>query len=196
MESLKEETERSLKLLDQCSAILISLLNFGKKLDQLRKFDPKADDGIFLGYSSISKAYRVFNKRRQSVEETSHVTFDETRSANSKPITDNEKLNAWMFSNYRKTELFFSNHQHSDPPAADDDPNIIPPSAESNSWVSAEPLNTLLPSDLPLSENLSDNNRLSTTQQLIADEPQKYSSVNIPIVDPTSELSDHAPAQR
>ncbi|KAI3680869.1 hypothetical protein L6452_35646 [Arctium lappa] len=160
--------------------------------DQLGKFDPKADDGIFLGYSSISKAYRVFNKRRQTVEETIHVTFDETRSANSKPIADNEELNAWMFSHYRETEPFFTNHQHSDPPTADDDPNIIHPTAESTSWVSAEPLNTLLPSNLPSSENLSSE----STQQLIADEPQTSSSVNIPIVDPTSELSNHAPAQR
>ncbi|KAI3665330.1 hypothetical protein L6452_43954 [Arctium lappa] len=160
--------------------------------DQLGKFDPKADDGIFLGYSSISKAYRVFNKRRQTVEETIHVTFDETRSANSKPIADNEELNAWMLSHYRETEPFFSNHQHSDPPVADDDPNIIHPTAESNSWVSAEPLNTLLPSNLPSSENLSSE----STQQLIADEPQSSSSVNIQIVDPTSELSNNAPAQR
>ncbi|KAI3734640.1 hypothetical protein L6452_14114 [Arctium lappa] len=160
--------------------------------DQLGKFDPKADDGIFLGYSSISKAYRVFNKRRQTVEETIHVTFDETRSANSKPIADNEELNAWMLSHYRETEPFFSNHQHSDPPVADDDPNIIHPTAESKSWVSAEPLNTLLPSNLPSSENLSSE----STQQLIADEPQSSSSVNIQIVDPTSELSNNAPGQR
>ncbi|KAI3735667.1 hypothetical protein L6452_15175 [Arctium lappa] len=160
--------------------------------DQLGKFDPKADDGIFLGYSSISKAYRVFNKRRQTVEETIHVTFDETRSANSKPIADNEELNAWMLSHYRETEPFFSNHQHSDPPVADDDPNIIHPTAESNSWVSAEPLNTLPPSNLPSSENLSSE----STQQLIADEPQSSSSINIQIVDPTTELSNNAPAQR
>ncbi|KAI3681723.1 hypothetical protein L6452_36527 [Arctium lappa] len=160
--------------------------------DQLGKFDPKADDGIFLGYSSISKTYRVFNKRRQTVEETIHVTFDETRSANSKPIADNEELNAWMLSHYRETEPSFPNHQHSDPPAADDDPNIIHPTAESISWVSAEPLNTLLPSNLPSPENLSSE----STQQLIADEPQSSSSVNIPIVDPTFELSNNAPAQR
>ncbi|KAI3667170.1 hypothetical protein L6452_42219 [Arctium lappa] len=160
--------------------------------DQLGKFDPKADDGIFLGYSSISKAYRVFNKRRQTVEETIHVTFDETRSANSKPIADNEELNAWMLSHYRETEPSFPNHQHSDPTAADDDPNIIHPTTESTSWVSAEPLNTLLPSNLPSSENLSSE----STQQLIADEPQSSSSVNIPIVDPTSELSNNTPAQR
>ncbi|KAI3758596.1 hypothetical protein L6452_06163 [Arctium lappa] len=159
---------------------------------QLGKFDPKADDGIFLGYSSISKAYRVFNKRRQTIEETIHVTFDETRSANSKPIADNEELNAWMLSHYRETEPSFPNHQHSDPPAANDDPNIIHPTAESTSWVSAEPLNTLLPSNLPSSENFSSE----STQQLIADKPQSSLSVNIPIVDPTSELSNNAPAQR
>ena len=30
--------------------------------DNLDKFDSKADEGIFLGYSTSSKAYRVFNK--------------------------------------------------------------------------------------------------------------------------------------
>ncbi|KAI3757561.1 hypothetical protein L6452_05102 [Arctium lappa] len=97
-----------------------------------------------------------------------------------------------MLSHYRETEPFFSNHQHSDPPVADDDPNIIHPTTESNSWVSAEPLNTLLPSNLPSSENLSSE----STQQLIADEPQSSSSINIQIVDPTSEISNNAPAQR
>jgi len=38
----------------------------------------KADDGIFLGYSSNSKAYRVFNKRTLTIEESIHVAFDET----------------------------------------------------------------------------------------------------------------------
>ncbi|KAJ9555863.1 hypothetical protein OSB04_010477 [Centaurea solstitialis] len=46
--------------------------------DNLGKFDSKSDDGIFLGYSSISKTYRVFNKRRQTIEETIHVKFDES----------------------------------------------------------------------------------------------------------------------
>ncbi|GKA94706.1 retrovirus-related pol polyprotein from transposon TNT 1-94 [Tanacetum coccineum] len=45
--------------------------------DHLGKFDAKADDGYFLGYSFVSKAFRVFNTRRQQVEETYHVTFDE-----------------------------------------------------------------------------------------------------------------------
>ena len=48
-------------------------------LDKLSKFDPKSDPGIFLGYSSVSKAYRVYNKRTQSVEETIHISFKEKK---------------------------------------------------------------------------------------------------------------------
>ncbi|XP_073119945.1 uncharacterized protein [Henckelia pumila] len=49
--------------------------NNGKS--HLTAFDAKSDEGIFLGYSSISKAYRVFNKRTLNVEESIHVIFDE-----------------------------------------------------------------------------------------------------------------------
>ncbi|GKB96584.1 retrovirus-related pol polyprotein from transposon TNT 1-94 [Tanacetum coccineum] len=49
--------------------------------DHLGKFDAKADDGYFLGYSSISKAFRVYNTRRQQIKETYHVTFDESIEA-------------------------------------------------------------------------------------------------------------------
>ncbi|GKD79186.1 retrovirus-related pol polyprotein from transposon TNT 1-94, partial [Tanacetum coccineum] len=45
--------------------------------DHLGKFDEKADDGFFLGYSSVAKAFRVFNIRRQEMEEIVHVTFNE-----------------------------------------------------------------------------------------------------------------------
>ena len=48
--------------------------------DNLGKFDSKADEGIFLGYSTYSKAYRVFNKRNLIVEESMHVVFDESNS--------------------------------------------------------------------------------------------------------------------
>nr|GEU85646.1 hypothetical protein [Tanacetum cinerariifolium] len=46
--------------------------------DHLDKFDAKAGDGYFLEYSFVSKAFRVFNTRRQQVKETCHVTFDES----------------------------------------------------------------------------------------------------------------------
>jgi hypothetical protein len=47
-------------------------------MDKLGKFDAKADEGIFLGYSPTSKTYRVYNERALIVEESIHVAFDET----------------------------------------------------------------------------------------------------------------------
>jgi len=52
------------------------ILNNGK--NNLGKFDPKADEGIILGYSLYSHAYRVYNRRTMVVEESMHVDFDET----------------------------------------------------------------------------------------------------------------------
>ena len=52
--------------------------NNGK--DNLGKFDARSDEGIFLGYSLNSKAYRIYNKRTQIVEENIHVVFDESHN--------------------------------------------------------------------------------------------------------------------
>ncbi|GJV91291.1 putative ribonuclease H-like domain-containing protein [Tanacetum coccineum] len=48
-------------------------------LDHLGKFDGKADEGFFVGYSVNSKAFRVFNSRTRIVEETLHITFLENK---------------------------------------------------------------------------------------------------------------------
>ncbi|KAH9658467.1 CCHC-type domain-containing protein [Citrus sinensis] len=55
-------------------------------VDNLGKFDPKSDVGIFLGYSNSSKAYRVYNKRTLVVEESMHVTFDESNPSSTEKI--------------------------------------------------------------------------------------------------------------
>ena len=52
--------------------------------DNLGKFDAKSDEGIFLGYSTSSKAYRVFNKHTLVVEESIHVIFDESNNLSSR----------------------------------------------------------------------------------------------------------------
>ena len=39
-------------------------------------FDVKVDEGIFLGYSLTSKAYRVLNKRSKKIKETYYMSFD------------------------------------------------------------------------------------------------------------------------
>nr|GEW45980.1 retrovirus-related Pol polyprotein from transposon TNT 1-94 [Tanacetum cinerariifolium] len=49
--------------------------------DHLGKFDEKANDGYLLGYSRVSKAFRVFSTKRQQTKETHHITFDESLEA-------------------------------------------------------------------------------------------------------------------
>ncbi|GJV89030.1 putative ribonuclease H-like domain-containing protein [Tanacetum coccineum] len=50
----------------------VTILN---SLDHLGKFDGKADEGFFVGYSVNSKTFRVFNSRTRIVEENLHITF-------------------------------------------------------------------------------------------------------------------------
>nr|GEZ58946.1 ribonuclease H-like domain-containing protein [Tanacetum cinerariifolium] len=45
--------------------------------DHLGKFNGKADEGFFVGYSLNSKAFRVFNSRTRIVEENLHIRFSE-----------------------------------------------------------------------------------------------------------------------
>ena len=66
--------------------------------DNLGKFNAKTDIGVFLGYSSISKAYRVFNKRTLVVKESIHITFDETSPNLETSLEDDD-----MCENFQKT---------------------------------------------------------------------------------------------
>jgi hypothetical protein len=43
----------------------------------LGKFDAKSDKGIFLGYSSTSRACKVFRKRTATVMESINVVIDD-----------------------------------------------------------------------------------------------------------------------
>ncbi|GJR45726.1 putative ribonuclease H-like domain-containing protein [Tanacetum coccineum] len=52
----------------------VTILN---TIDHLGKFDGKADEGFFVGYSINSKAFRLFNNRTRIVEENLHVQFSE-----------------------------------------------------------------------------------------------------------------------
>ena len=66
------------------------VMNDGK--DDLGKFDPRSDEGVFVGYSSSSKAYRIFNKRTQCVEESIHVLFDEDGSLKNNGSNDEDDV--------------------------------------------------------------------------------------------------------
>nr|GFB92031.1 putative ribonuclease H-like domain-containing protein [Tanacetum cinerariifolium] len=66
-----------------------------------RKFQGKVDEGLLIGYSACSKAFRVFNSRTRVVQETLHVNFMEN-----KPNVAGSGL-AWL---YRKSRGGRSSH--------------------------------------------------------------------------------------
>ncbi|GJR29693.1 ribonuclease H-like domain-containing protein [Tanacetum coccineum] len=53
----------------------VTILN---TIDHLGKFDGKADESLFVGYSLSSKSFRVFNSRIRIVEENLHIRLSES----------------------------------------------------------------------------------------------------------------------
>nr|GEU34462.1 retrovirus-related Pol polyprotein from transposon TNT 1-94 [Tanacetum cinerariifolium] len=49
------------------------------RTDHLGKFDGKSNEGFFIGYSTNSKAFRVYNTRTRKVEENLHIRFLENK---------------------------------------------------------------------------------------------------------------------
>ena len=88
MNSLREEHQTYLIL--GCLGCTCYIHNNGK--DPLGKFDAKADEGTFLGYSSRSKAYKVLNHRTGKVEESIHVKFNETTNPLSQKAQNDEEF--------------------------------------------------------------------------------------------------------
>nr|GEU97050.1 hypothetical protein [Tanacetum cinerariifolium] len=60
-------------------------------LDHLGKFDGKLDKGFFVGYSTNSKAFKVYNTRTRKVEENLHIKF-----LNNKPLITGDGPK-WLF---------------------------------------------------------------------------------------------------
>ena len=54
-----------------------------KDRENVGKFDSRSDEGIFLGYSSTSKAYRVYSKRTMNVMEIVNVVINESSDSGS-----------------------------------------------------------------------------------------------------------------
>ena len=68
----REERSRLLSI----SGFLVVIVTFCDR-ENLEKFDAKSDKGFFLGYSSTSKAYRVYNLRTKTVMESSNVLIND-----------------------------------------------------------------------------------------------------------------------
>ncbi|CAL8996884.1 unnamed protein product, partial [Prunus brigantina] len=75
--------ERKNRVLVEMARVMLNI--FGLKLtcyilrymEHLAKFDSKCDKGIFLGYSTSSRAYRVYNCRTRTIIESINVNIDD-----------------------------------------------------------------------------------------------------------------------
>ncbi|GJV68682.1 ribonuclease H-like domain-containing protein, partial [Tanacetum coccineum] len=76
---LLDESQVLLKVPRQNNLYSFDLKNVVPSGDSLGKFDGKANEGFFVGYSINSKAFRVFNTRTRRVEENLHITFLENK---------------------------------------------------------------------------------------------------------------------
>ncbi|KAG7547174.1 Zinc finger CCHC-type [Arabidopsis suecica] len=56
--------------------------------EQLGKFASRSDEGIFLGYSTHSSAYRVYNKRTKIIGDAVNVVFDDKSRFLLPPVQD------------------------------------------------------------------------------------------------------------
>nr|GFA14801.1 integrase, catalytic region, zinc finger, CCHC-type, peptidase aspartic, catalytic [Tanacetum cinerariifolium] len=63
-------------------------------VEAARKFDAKADIGIFVGYTPAKKAFRIYNRRTRIIIETIHVTFDELTDIASKQSNSGPRLHS------------------------------------------------------------------------------------------------------
>nr|GEW56728.1 integrase, catalytic region, zinc finger, CCHC-type, peptidase aspartic, catalytic [Tanacetum cinerariifolium] len=61
--------------------------------ENLGKLQPKADIGIFIGYASTNKAFRIYNRRTRRSVKTIHVDFDELTAMASEQRSSRPALN-------------------------------------------------------------------------------------------------------
>ncbi|GJU80559.1 retrovirus-related pol polyprotein from transposon TNT 1-94 [Tanacetum coccineum] len=72
-----EDLKNFLKMIQrnlQAQVITVRTNRDGENLDKMKE---KGDACIFVGYATLSKGYRVYNKRTRLIVETIHVDFDE-----------------------------------------------------------------------------------------------------------------------
>jgi hypothetical protein len=51
------------------------------EMPKVTKFDSKSIEGVFIGYSITSKAYRIYLPTSNTIKEFMHVKFDENTNA-------------------------------------------------------------------------------------------------------------------
>nr|GFB04737.1 retrovirus-related Pol polyprotein from transposon TNT 1-94 [Tanacetum cinerariifolium] len=130
----------------------------------LGKFDEKVDEGHFLGYSLVSKAFRVFNTRRQQTEETYHIIFDKSPDAIKFPKPSVDNINIAKSERYPPDEYLY----------------LYEPSqryqTNSNNVIFIEPYECPDPVVLETEVSSNQNGQTAQTDEILNDDQSEYSN--------------------
>nr|GEU55352.1 putative ribonuclease H-like domain-containing protein [Tanacetum cinerariifolium] len=146
----------------------ITILN---TIDHLGKFNGKADEGFFVGYSLNSKAFRVFNSKTRIVEENLHVRFNEstpnvvgsgldwlfdidalTRTMNYKPIVAGTQSNSFAGTKASDNADLKSSYDDGSKPLNDDGKKVDEDPRKENEFVNVAGTNE--DNEIPFDPNM------------------------------------------
>jgi hypothetical protein len=97
-----------------------------KKGNRLSKFETRSIEGIFVGYSTNSHGYRVYNKTTGQVEESSDVKFDEDNGSQVGQVDPNVVGDVPMELALRRMAIGDIRPIEEDPPQVQDPPRAPP----------------------------------------------------------------------
>ncbi|KAJ9561035.1 LOW QUALITY PROTEIN: hypothetical protein OSB04_006195 [Centaurea solstitialis] len=142
--------------------------------DNLDKFSPKGDEGVFIGYAKDSPSYRVYNKKTRCVVESTNVDIEEGIEEDTTPAPVTPGISG----------VLASDQLHSNPMTSSSPANK-PSSSNSNTYLPA-PANVALP--IPAVVQPTPHVMVSTTD-ISSSILQGNSSSSSATTSPSSELS-------
>ncbi|GJR04440.1 retrovirus-related pol polyprotein from transposon TNT 1-94 [Tanacetum coccineum] len=124
--------------------------------DDLGKMKPKADIGIFIGYSESSRGFRIYNRRTKKIMETIHVKFDELTAMASECNNLEPGINCTNFTN--------SSEDSQSIPSKSDLDNLFGPLYEEYYSTSSHEVSD------NSAANTTDNDHTSSSSSIIVDQ--------------------------
>ncbi|GJS05458.1 putative ribonuclease H-like domain-containing protein [Tanacetum coccineum] len=175
----------------------VTILN---TIDHLGKFDGKADEGFFVGYSLNSKAFRVFNSRTRIVEENLHIRFSEstpnvvgsgpdwlfdidalTRTMNYEPIVAGTQSNG--FAGTKASD-------NADPKSSHDDGSK--PSNDDGKKVDEDPRKDSECNDQEKEDNVNSTNNVNAASTNEVNDVYRKTSIELPFDPNMPALEDYS----
>nr|GEZ13309.1 hypothetical protein [Tanacetum cinerariifolium] len=143
---------------------LVTIVNI---IDHLGKFDGKADEGFFVGYSLNSKAFRLSNSRTRIVKENLHIMFSE-----STPNVVGSGLD-WLFNidaltrtmNYEPIVVGTQSNGFADPKSSNDDESK--PSSDDGKKVDEDPRKENECNDQEKEDNVNNTNNVNIVNSIV-----------------------------